>query len=310
MISVVYRCTVQLRQLEYLVALDRERHFGAAARACHVSQPALSTAIRALERELGVPLVRRSGRFEGFTEEGERVLVWARRALTDVQSLAQEVDRLRSGLEGTLRIGAIPTALTASSLVTTRFRHHHPRMRVQLRSMTSREIAHGLEHGDLDAGLTYLDNEPLSDVVSLGLWRERYLIVGSAEQVGTNTTTMPWSAAASLPLCLLTADMQHRRIVNGAFAEVGAAAAPIVETNSIATLVAHAGTGLAAVTAQSWLHTIPLPPGLRAVPLVQPTIRHVVGLVAPAGRQQTPVVAELMGLFEPLELDAELQAPV
>ena len=142
---------VQLRQLEYLAALDRERHFGAAARACHVSQPALSTAIRALERELGVPLVRRSGRFEGFTEEGERVLVWARRALTDVQSLNQEVDRLRSGLEGTLRIGAIPTALTASSLVTSRFRHEHPRMRVQLWSMTSREIAHGLEHGELDA---------------------------------------------------------------------------------------------------------------------------------------------------------------
>lgn len=301
---------MQLRQLEYLVALDHEHHFGAAARACHVSQPALSTAIRALERELGVPLVRRSGRFEGFTEEGERVLVWARRALTDVQSLSQEVDRLRSGLEGTLRIGAIPTALTASTLVTTRFRREHPRMRVQLRSMTSREIAHGLEHGELDAGLTYLDNEPLSDVDTLGLWRERYLIVGAAEQIGTNTSAMTWSAAATLPLCLLTADMQHRRIVDAVFAAAGVVPKPVIETNSISTLVAHAGAGLAAITAQSWLHAIPLPPGLRAVPLVQPTVRHVVGLVAAAGRQQTPVVAELLSRFEPLELDAELQAPV
>lgn len=301
---------MQLRQLEYLVALDRERHFGAAARACHVSQPALSTAIRALERELGVPLVRRSGRFEGFTEEGERVLVWARRALTDVQSLNQEVNRLRSGLEGTLRIGAIPTALTASTLVTTRFRDQHPRMRVQLRSMTSREIAQGLERGELDAGLTYLDNEPLADVDTLALWRERYLVVGSPDQIGTGTSAMSWSAAATLPLCLLTPDMQHRRIVNDAFAAAGAAPDPIVETNSISTLVAHAGAGLAAVTAQSWLHTIPLPPGLRSLPLVQPTVRHVVGLVATAARQQTPIVAELLSLFEPLELDVELQAPV
>ena len=301
---------MQLRQLEYLVALDRERHFGAAARACHVSQPALSTAIRALERELGVPLVRRSGRFEGFTEEGERVLVWARRALTDVQSLSQEVDRLRSGLEGTLRIGAIPTALTASSLVSARFRHAHPRMRVHLRSMTSREIAHGLAHGDLDAGLTYLDNEPLADVDTLGLWRERYLVIGSPEQIGTNTTSMTWSAAASLPLCLLTPDMQNRRIMNAAFAQAGVVPDPVVETNSISTLVAHAGTGLAGVIAHSWLHAIPLPPGLRALPLVQPTIRHVVGLVAGAAGQQTPVVAELLSVFEALELDAELQAPI
>jgi DNA-binding transcriptional LysR family regulator len=301
---------VQLRQLEYLAALDRERHFGAAARACHVSQPALSTAIRALERELGVPLVRRSGRFEGFTEEGERVLVWARRALTDVRSLNQEVDRLRSGLQGTLRIGAIPTALTASTLITSRFRHAHARMRVQLHSMTSHGIAHGLEHGELDAGLTYLDNEPLADVETLGLWRERYLVVGSPEQVGTNTTSMTWGAASSLPLCLLTPDMQNRRIMNDAFAQAGVVPQAMVETNSISTLVAHAGAGLAAVIAHSWLHAIPLPPRLRAVPLVQPTVRHVVGLLAAKRRQQTPIVSELMSLFAPLELDAELQAPV
>ena len=222
---------MQLRQLEYLAALDRERHCGAAAQACHVTQPALSTAIRALERELGVPLVRRSGRFEGFTEEGERVLVWARRALTNVQSLNQEVDRLRSGLEGTLRIGAIPTALTASALVTTHNHDHQPHMRVQLHSMTSREIARGLEHGELDAGLTYLDNEPLADVDTLGLWRERYLVIGAPEQIGTNTTSMAWSAAALLPLCLLTPDMQNRRILIAAFEQAGVVFENVLETN-------------------------------------------------------------------------------
>jgi len=98
------------RQLEYLVALDRERHFGRAAATCHVSQPALSEAVRSLERELGVPLVRRSRRFEGFTPEGERVLRWAQRAVADLRGLEQEASRLRGGLDGTLRIGAIPTS--------------------------------------------------------------------------------------------------------------------------------------------------------------------------------------------------------
>ena len=104
------------RQLEYLVALDRERHFGRAAASCHVSQPALSEAIRSLERELGVPLVRRGRRFEGLTPEGERVLTWAQRAVANLRGLEQEVSRLREGLVGTLRLGAIPTSLPTSSL--------------------------------------------------------------------------------------------------------------------------------------------------------------------------------------------------
>ena len=141
-----------IRQLEYLAALDRERHFGRAAAACHVSQPTLSAGIRSLERELGVPLVRRGREFEALTPEGERILGWAQRALADLESLQQEASRLRGGLEGTLRIGAIPTSLPRSPLVTTRFRERHPRMRVRLMSMTSRQIAHGLEHGEIEAG--------------------------------------------------------------------------------------------------------------------------------------------------------------
>src|SRR5690606_41530198 len=65
---------VLLRQLEYLVALARERHFARAADACHVSQPSLSAGIRRLEGELGVLIVRRDRKFAGLTPAGERVL--------------------------------------------------------------------------------------------------------------------------------------------------------------------------------------------------------------------------------------------
>ncbi len=166
-----------IRQLEYLATLDRERHFGRAAAACHVAQPTLSAGIRSLERELGVPLVLRGREFEALTPEGELILGWAQRALADLESLQQEASRLRGGLEGTLRIGAIPTSLPLSPPLTARFRERHPRMRVRLISMSSRQIAHGLEHGSLDAGLTYLDNEPLAGVDTLPLWHERYLLV-------------------------------------------------------------------------------------------------------------------------------------
>lgn len=76
------------QQFEYLVALERERHFGRAASACYCAQPTLSTGILRLEKELGVTLVeRRKGRYAGLTPEGERVLVWARRILSGYDGL-------------------------------------------------------------------------------------------------------------------------------------------------------------------------------------------------------------------------------
>ncbi|MDT5189127.1 MAG: hypothetical protein QOI28_1378, partial [Mycobacterium sp.] len=97
---------VAIQQLEYLVALSRERHFGRAASACHVSQPTLSVAIRRLEHELDVVIVLRGQRFEGFTPEGQRVVTWAHRILAERNELLADVERMRGGLTVTARIGA------------------------------------------------------------------------------------------------------------------------------------------------------------------------------------------------------------
>jgi DNA-binding transcriptional LysR family regulator len=298
---------VFLRQLEYLAALDRERHFGRAAARCHVTQPTLSAALRGLESELGVPLVRRSRTFEGFTAEGERILVWAHRTLNDLHGMTQEASLLRGGLEGSLRIGAIPTSLPASTHLTLRFRARHPSVTIRLQSMTSRQIAHGLAHGELDAGLTYLDNEPLPGVDALPLWREQLLLVVDATGPFRDAHEVSWRDAAPLPLCLLTPDMQHRRIVDAAFATSGSHPSPAVETNSVSTLVAHARSGLPGVTAHTWLAANPLPEGLRALPLVDPEVRYTIGIVTATDGQRAPIVSELLALFTPLELELELE---
>jgi len=78
-----------IRQLEYLATLAREKHFARAAEACHVSQPALSSGIRSLEKELGVMIVQRGRRFLGFTDEGERVLAWAQQTLASLSNHAR-----------------------------------------------------------------------------------------------------------------------------------------------------------------------------------------------------------------------------
>ena len=84
---------VDIGQLQYLVALAREKHFTRAAKACHVTQPTLSGRIRQLEQELCVPIVERGQRFIGFTPDGERVLKWAQVILDNWSAMQQDPER-------------------------------------------------------------------------------------------------------------------------------------------------------------------------------------------------------------------------
>jgi DNA-binding transcriptional LysR family regulator len=106
-----------IRQLNYLIALDKHRHFGRAAESCHVSQPALSNGIRELERGLGIAIIKRNRTFEGITPEGERVIQWVRQVLASREGLRQEADLVRSVPRGHLSIGVIPTASHAATLL-------------------------------------------------------------------------------------------------------------------------------------------------------------------------------------------------
>ena len=90
-------------KLELLLALAKERHFGRAAEACGVTQPTMSTSLKQLEEILGVMLVQRGSRFQGFTPEGERTLDWARRIVGDARAMRQEINALKDKLSGEIR---------------------------------------------------------------------------------------------------------------------------------------------------------------------------------------------------------------
>ena len=125
-------------KLEFLLALARERHFGRAAEACDVTQPTLSAGVKQIEEQMGVLLVNRGSRFQSFTPEGEKVLEWARRIVGDTRAMRAEVNALRHGLTGRLRIAAIPTALAMIASLTTPFRQRHPNVRFTIQSRTSK----------------------------------------------------------------------------------------------------------------------------------------------------------------------------
>src|ERR1043166_7783206 len=129
-----------LDKLDFILALARERHFGRAAEACGVTQPTLSAGVKQLEEQMGVLLVNRGSRFPSFTPEGEKVLEWARRIVGDTRAMRAEINSLRHGLTGQLRIAAIPTALAMVASLTTPFRLRHPNVRFTIMSRTSIEV--------------------------------------------------------------------------------------------------------------------------------------------------------------------------
>jgi DNA-binding transcriptional LysR family regulator len=282
---------VVLRQLEYLSALARERHFGRAAAACHVSQPALSVAIRKLEAELGIELVRRGRGYDELTPQGAELLQWARQTLASADGLLSEATRLAGELGGRLRLGVIPTALPAIAEVTAPLLLEHPSIDLEIRSYSSREIVDGLESFSIDAGVTYLDNEPLGQLLGRPLYTERYVYM-TAE--ATKARTVRWASLDGAALCLLSAEMQNRRIVEGALRRSGAKARARIETNSITALLAFARAGWSSIVSDTWLNLYGVPEGMRAIPLVEPDVGYTIGIVTRDTELQPPAVSALL----------------
>jgi DNA-binding transcriptional LysR family regulator len=283
-------------KLEYLLALAREKHFGRAAQTCGISQPAFSSAIRQLEDIVGAPLVDRGSRFIGFTAEGERALDWARRIVGDARAMRADLDTMKKGLTGHLRIAVIPTALPMISRLTTAFSERWPAVSLTVSSRNSTDALRLLDNLEVDACLTYLDNEPLGRVVTTPLYRERYHLVTGADGPFAGRTTISWREVAEIPLCLLTPDMQNRRILDHAFADVGSRADAKLESNSIMVLAAHVRTG-------RWSSVMPrilaeafglASAGIVAIPIVEPEFSHTIGLVTRTRDLEPPLIRALI----------------
>jgi DNA-binding transcriptional LysR family regulator len=282
-------------KLEYILALAREKHFGRAAETCGVTQPTLSAGVRQLEQQMGVLLVNRGSRFQSFTPEGQRVLDWARRIVGDSRAMREEINTLRSGLSGQLRIAAIPTALAMVAALTTPYRERHPNVRFTIYSRTSIEILELLENLEIDAGITYLGNEPLGRVNAVPLYRERYRLLTSADAPLGNRDSVTWAEVAQVPLCLLTPDMQNRRIIDGLLKGAGGESRPTLESDSMILLFSHVRTGRwASVMPAKLAETLGLTATLRAIPITNPEAEQTIGLVVPAREPMMPITTALV----------------
>jgi DNA-binding transcriptional LysR family regulator len=266
-----------LASLRYLVALNEHRHFGRAAQACHITQPALSNAMKALEEEFGTPIVKRGRTYAGLTHEGERVLLAAQRMLHEQALLKQDLASSAEQPRGSLMLGVVPTAVPIATRFAAQLQARHPGIATVLRSMSSREIEEGLDQLSLDLGLGFAERLNAGKAPRFELlaqYTEHYFLVRRAARPGVQLalgSPLRWADAAVLPLCLLTPEMHNRSLVDSAFERAGVQVKPVMETDSVLTLALAVQAGdVASVLPGALVGAVRSQGELEALPLVEP----------------------------------------
>jgi DNA-binding transcriptional LysR family regulator len=213
----------------------------------------------------------------------------------DVSDLLDIGPRQAGGLSGEIRIAAIPTVLGMVASLTTPFRARYPDVRFRIVSCTSADVLRLLENLEVDAGLTYIENEPIGRVRGIPLYNESYRLLTSPDAMFGDRDQVTWSEVGQVPLCLLTPDMQNRRIIDRALRSVGAEATPTLTSNSLLVLYTHVKTGRwASVMPAKLAETLGLADTVRSIPIGEPIVNYSIGMVIPQRDPMTPLIAALV----------------
>ncbi|MGJ8513990.1 HTH-type transcriptional regulator HdfR [Carnimonas sp. R-84981] len=286
------------RQLQFLVALARERHFGRAARRCHVTQPTLSARIKQLESELGLSLIERDRRFGRFTVEGERVLYHAQRVLKEFQALRDGGSGERRHQQR-FRIGTVPAA--SADVV------QWPGLRVHTLSFSLKEysmpaLLQALADNEVDLAVGYLDAALVmsEEFGTLPLFNERLMLFASPQYFNL-PPALAWQDLETFPHGILSGDMRQRRSVDSLFKRHELTIDVRFEADSavmLGTMVAH-GHGVAVLPQAFQQQLAPL--GLKALGLPDTDIESSrIGMIWRRDEPPSISPARLLGQEKPV----------
>ncbi|MFC0115442.1 LysR family transcriptional regulator [Kibdelosporangium aridum] len=206
---------MELRQLEYFVAVAEESHFTRAAKRMHVAQSGLSSAIRSLERELGASLFIRSTRQVELTPAGRALLVEARRALSATDAARDAVAAVQGLIRGNLAVGSLQCVHVVNvPHVLARFHAAHPGVEIQLRQGGSRHLIDQVKAGRLDIALVARPLRPTDDVLIRPLASEPLVLACGLEHPLANRTEVSLADLSREPFVDFQPDWGSRDLVD------------------------------------------------------------------------------------------------
>ncbi|MFP1867662.1 LysR family transcriptional regulator [Lonsdalea quercina] len=239
---------MDIKQLIYLCNLEKARHFGRAAEASFVSQPTLSMRLKNLERELGLSLINRGNHFNGFTAEGERVLTWAREMVMVYQGLKLEVDALKRGTSGLVRLGAVPQCGIAVSQMLADVRRVCPELAFQVSLFSADRLLEALQAHNVDVGIGFFEpamlEEPRFQVSSLGAPHMALLFNPQHFPSLQGDTPLSLADIAELPLCLTDTGRYLRGYLDSLWQDAELTPNVVVESDSVLQLIQSVFVGL------------------------------------------------------------------
>ena len=211
---------MELYQLRTFAAVAEEGHLTRASERLHISQPAVSGQIKALEQELQVRLFDRSATGMELTVAGEELLTAAQRVLTAAEAMKQSARRLSGEIGGVLRIGTVsnPAAIRLGDLLAAAV-ERYPRLQLELQHEVSGVALEAVREGRLDASF-YFGDAPGRDVFSLRLRDAVYCVTGPAAWTD-RIRDADWDRVAALPWILTPAISTHNRLVTRLFEQQG-----------------------------------------------------------------------------------------
>jgi len=289
---------MELRQLEYFIAVAAHQNFSRAAEHVHVSQPSLSIQIGGLEKELGTRLFDRLGRKVVLTQAGELFHVHAERALRELDQAEQVVQELLGAKRGRLVVGALSTvnSYLIAPLVS-RFKQRFPDIHLQVHAQASADVVNGLLSHHLDIGICLL---PLThpQLTTVPLFEERLALVAPANMIiGTRRARM--RDLARLPLILMPVDYCLRKMVEAECAKAGVHPQVVLEMSSPEGILqaVEEGTG-ATILPELFVRSRRPGPALQVIDLYDPTPRHAVGLAYLTKRHRSLAAEEFAALCQ------------
>ncbi|GMA38846.1 LysR substrate-binding domain-containing protein [Mobilicoccus caccae] len=263
---------MNLRDLEYLVALSEHRHFGRAAAACYVSQPTLSTQIKKLESDLGAPLIERGARGVLFTMAGEQVLARAKTVLAGTEEIRAIARYATDPRAGTLRLGVFPTlAPYLLPHVVPEIRRRLPDLRLLLVEERTAELTDMLHAGSVDAVVLATPVEDSFE--SLPLFREDFVLaVPSGHPLAATSGPVTTGALRGQDILLLAEGHCLREQALEVCSQVGAGERDGFRATSLETLrhMVAAGVGITLLPQLSVAPPVPQYDGIDLIPFADP----------------------------------------
>jgi DNA-binding transcriptional LysR family regulator len=299
-----------LRQFQYLIGVIEEGHFGRAAARCNATQPSLSTGIKKLELELGVPIFLRGRghRLNGLTAEGHLIVKWARLITSHCDAMRDELDAMRGDLHGDLRIGAMPSVSPVLPFILKTVRASFPNVRVDVSFIGQEAMRVGLDSFSLDVAIFYLDSDTLGRRNAISLYSETLSLLVPDTESFAGRTEITWEEASRLPLAMLDPSTPERRFVDQVFNAIGAQPVPKVESESILHLMFQVQFAELCTIVPTHFARRPGPlPGTRALKLIEPVRNREVGLFWVEADTIMPMAGVMVAIIRALEASQELK---